>query len=283
MNISGGMRQPGCWVPEVPAREAQTHDGWIEYLADYHDAHPGITEDVLAGALDIDGCSPYEWLVEAIPAASSTVVDLACGSGPVSRLLTRRRVAGSRVVGVDQSAGELDRARSATPSGLLVRARATALPLVTGSADAVVVSMALMLLPPLEAVLAEAARLLRPGGTLAATVPLRSTAPGLPKGSAFFEILDVLGQGATDYPETLDADGLAERFSASGLTLGHDDTGLFTRTVVAPDDADRVVRSFYAPGTEAARVTEAVALFRRRVEAAPVRVGYRIRRLVAVR
>jgi len=257
--------------------ERQATDGWDRYLAEYHDANPGITEDVLAGARDAEGRSPYDWLVETVPLGASTVVDLACGSGPVGR-----RLPSARVVGVDRSEAELTRARAAGPTGFLVRADGAALPLAGTSADAVVSSMALMLLRPLGAVLAEARRLLRPGGTFAATVPTRSASPG-PAGPAFGEILGALGQTATDYPEPFDGSTLADRFSVSGLTLRQNDTGLFTRTVRHPEDAELIVRSFYAPGAGATRVAAAVAAFQRRVGSAPVRVGYRIRRLVALR
>jgi SAM-dependent methyltransferase len=255
-------------------------DIWSRYLREYHDANPGITEGVLGDARDPSGRTPYEWLVEAVPADASTVVDLACGSGPVARLLTAHRT-GERVVGVDRSAGELARARATAPGQLLVRAGVTAVPLAGGVAGVVVASMALML-APLEAVLGEAARLLRPGGTFAATVPNRSTAvpPGM---SAFHEILEALGQSDSDYPEPLDVGLLCDRFSGSGLTLDRDETGVFTRTVADPDDARLLVHSFYAPGADAARVAEAVSRFQVRVRSAPVRIGYRIRRLVATR
>ena len=63
--------------------------------------------------------------------------------------------------------------------------------------------MALMLVP-LEAVLAEVGRVLRPGGTFAATVPIRSTGTGAAT-SVFDEILAALGQAAAAYPSRLDA------------------------------------------------------------------------------
>jgi len=271
----------------APAPARRPAGGWGRYLAEYHDANPGITEDVLGDARDHVGRTPYGWLVEAIPRGPSTVVDLGCGSGPVCRILScRPRGMGEtemrRVVGVDQSAGELARARSAPPSGLLVQARACALPIADSTADVVVSSMALMLVP-LAAVLAEVGRVLHAGGTFVATVPMRSTGVGGGRRSAFGEILGALGQAGTDYPEPLDGGLLVDRFSASGLTLLHDDTGLFTRTIDDPEDAGLVVRSFYAPGVDDARVDGAVARFQRRVRSAPVPVGYRIRRLVAVR
>lgn len=238
---------------------------WEGYVAEYHDANPGITEDVLADARDGAGRSPYDWLVEAVPAGASTVVDLACGSGPVAR-----RLGGCRLVGVDRSAGEMARA-----SGLRVRALATALPLAGGCSGAVVSSMALMLLSPLAAVLAEVARVLQPGGTFAATVPSRTASPGT---AVFADILRTLGQVGVRYPEPLD--DVAGRFGAAGLTLCGDDDVVFTRTVTGPDEAAQVVRSFYAPGTDSSRVAVAVKTLE---DAAPVDVSYRIRRLVAVR
>ncbi len=48
-------------VPTPRARD------WDRYVAEYHDARPGITEDVLADARDDRGRSPYDWLVEAVP------------------------------------------------------------------------------------------------------------------------------------------------------------------------------------------------------------------------
>ena len=155
---------------------------------------------------------------------------------------------------------------------LLVRARATAMPVADGAADAVVSSMALMLLAPLDAVLGEVRRVLRAGGTFAATVPVRSVGAG----SVFAEILDALGQSATGYPCDLDPGTSAGRLAAAGLTLEADDTGLFTRTIGDGDDAGVVVRSFYAPGADDARVAAAVAGLERRVRsgARPARLPH---------
>jgi SAM-dependent methyltransferase len=242
---------------------------WASYLGEYHDANPGITESLLGDARDGAGRSPYDWLVEAVPAGASTVVDLACGSGPLDQRLRPR---GMRVVGVDQSSAELARA-----SGLRVQARVPALPLAGGCAGAVVTSMALMLMHPLEAALAEVARLLRPGGTLVATVPSRAGAGGAP---LFAELLRTLGQAGVTYPEPLDDGRLAGRFAAAGLRLSGDETAAFVRPVPGAEDAEQVVRSFYAPGAGPERLAAAVEKLR---QAAPVDVTYRIRRLVASR
>jgi SAM-dependent methyltransferase len=251
---------------------------WDRYVTEYHDANPGITEDVLADARDDGGRSPYDWLVEGLPAGAATVVDVGCGSGPVAGMLP-----GIRVVGVDRSAGELARARADGRLRLLCRAEATALPVAGGCADAAVASMTLMILAPLEAVLAEVARVLRPGGTLVATVPVRAATPGPAGTPAFADILGALGQVGAQYPEPLVGPDLRRRFAAAGLSLDRYDSAMFARTVRGPDDAARVVRSFYAPGAGPDRLAAATEELQRRVRSAPVALTYRIRRLVAHR
>ena len=258
--------------------EEELGDVWAEYVAGYHDANAGITEDVLLDARNDDGRTPYDWLVEAVPGGASTVVDLACGSAPLARFLDA-----SRVIGIDQSAAELAQARARSSRERLVRARASALPITDECAEAVVVSMALMLMRPLEDTLSEVGRLLRPGGTFVATIPIRAMAPGPAGTPAFGGILGALGQTSQRYPEPLDGATLADRFSACGLSLGRDETALFTRTLQGPDDADQVIRSFYAPGAGPDRVGAAVAQLQDRLRAAPVAMSYRVRRLVAAR
>jgi len=250
---------------------------WNRYVEEYHDASPGITEEVLADARDDGGRSPYEWLVEAVPPGGRTVVDLACGNGALTRLLDA-----AQVVGVDRSIGELALARTQETPAHILRAEASALPLAAGGADAIVISMALMLLRPLESILVEARRVLRPGGTLVATVPIRTATPG-PASPAFAEVLGALGQTGSDYPEPLHGSGVGGRFARAGLTLVADHSGVFSRTVRGPADAATVVRSFYAPGAGPERVAAAIEELQSRVRSAPVAITYRIRRLVAVR
>ncbi len=251
---------------------------WDTYLVEYHDANPGITPDVLTDALDDQDRSPYEWLMEAVPSDGHTVVDLACGNGPLARMLDS-----TRVVGVDRSAGELALARAQGAPAHLLQAEASALPLAAEVADAIVISMALMLLRPLEEVLRELRRVLRPGGTLVATMPVRAATPGPLTSPAFAEILSALGQAGADYPEPLHGADVADRFATAGLTLVRDDSGVFSRTVRGPGDAELVVHSFYSPGAGPDRVAAAVEELQRRVKLAPVAISYRIRRLVAVR
>lgn len=93
-----------------------------------------------------------------------TVVDLGCGTGDMCVLAAG---AGARVIGVDFAARMLATALQRRVPARLVRADAEALPLASGSASVVTSAFALRNFVTIERVLAEAARVLIPGGRLA--------------------------------------------------------------------------------------------------------------------
>ncbi len=97
-------------------------------------------------------------------APGARVLDLACGTGDLSRGAT---ATGYAPFGIDMSDGMLTRARimSAAP---VVRGDAELLPVASGSLDGVVCGFALRNFVDLEAVFAECARVLRPGGRFVA-------------------------------------------------------------------------------------------------------------------
>lgn len=96
----------------------------------------------------------------ALPEASR-VLDLACGTGDLCRALVET---GHDPVGVDFSAGMLHAAHTDAP---LVRADAMQLPFADATFDAVTCGFALRNFAALAPVLAECARVLRPGGRVA--------------------------------------------------------------------------------------------------------------------
>lgn len=94
------------------------------------------------------------------PLAGRRVLDLGCGKGRFGRRLTD---SGAEVIGLDLSAAMLAQAQ-----GLgRVRASARRLPLANGAFDAVIAVEVFEHLPALGEVLAEAFRVVRPGGVLA--------------------------------------------------------------------------------------------------------------------
>jgi demethylmenaquinone methyltransferase/2-methoxy-6-polyprenyl-1,4-benzoquinol methylase len=93
--------------------------------------------------------------------AGARILDLACGTGDLSRAATTR---GHSVVGTDLSAGMLAANRARTP---LVESDGGRLPFAAGAFDGLVCGYALRNFTDLDATLAEASRVLRPGGRLA--------------------------------------------------------------------------------------------------------------------
>ena len=98
-------------------------------------------------------------ILDGLPAGDA--LDAACGTGRISRLLADR---GHRVVGVDSSPDMLVGARARVPEGTFELGELTALPTPTAGTDLVVCALALTHVPDLALVLAEFARVLRPGG-----------------------------------------------------------------------------------------------------------------------
>jgi demethylmenaquinone methyltransferase/2-methoxy-6-polyprenyl-1,4-benzoquinol methylase len=105
------------------------------------------------------------FLVSRLPADGGRVLDVATGTGLVAELLVAR---GFRVTGLDQSAGMLAVARGRFGDALdLVEASADALPFDDAAFDHLTFTYLLRYVDDPAAVLAELARVVRPGGTVA--------------------------------------------------------------------------------------------------------------------
>jgi SAM-dependent methyltransferase len=148
-----------------------------KFLIDFHAAYAGATAEAF-GALTVvcrgqEFPSSYEVLAAAVPTHGQrpTVLDLGCGSGFLLELLANRRQAGLELLGIDMSAAELEvAARALGGRALLVKAMGQALPAATNSIDIILSHMVLMLMDDVDTVMAETARVLKPGGTFAAVV-----------------------------------------------------------------------------------------------------------------
>jgi SAM-dependent methyltransferase len=151
------------------------------YLLDYHHRHPGSTAYIVGDAVtEVGGRhwpSSYAWLADQVPRENSSsgdpieVLDLACGSGEVLRLLAERGQEGLNLIGIDMSPSELAVAAEALGNrARLIEARAQSLPLPSASVDVIVSHLALMLMEELDAVVAAMHRVLKPGGKIACVV-----------------------------------------------------------------------------------------------------------------
>jgi ubiquinone/menaquinone biosynthesis C-methylase UbiE len=109
---------------------------------------------------DVDEPVLHE-IIDALPPADA--LDAACGTGRYAGYLAGR---GHRVVGVDSSPDMLDRARARVPSASFLLGDLRQLPLPDACVDLAVSALALSHLPALAPVMAEFARVLRPGGHL---------------------------------------------------------------------------------------------------------------------
>ena len=157
--------------------------------------------------------------LELLPPEPADVLDLGCGEGRLPRDLTAR---GRRPVGVDAARAMVAAARDLDPTGRYVVADAADLPFRDASFDAVLAFMSLHDVDDLPQAVAEAARVIRPGGWLCAAVvhPLNS--------SGRFESLDPEATFRLDGPYLTERkyvdeggrDGIHMRFASYHRPLG---------------------------------------------------------------
>lgn len=135
---------------------------------------PDVVER-LAQAMELRAADPQlrafadVWIGDLELAAGARIVEIGCGTGAIARLLAERADAGE-VIGIDPSPGLLERARAlggGRRNLSFKEADGRSLPEPEASADAVVLHTVLSHVPEPERVLAEAFRVLRPGGRLA--------------------------------------------------------------------------------------------------------------------
>lgn len=254
--------------PVARGRERrQSRQAWRDYLDWFHHDRPGITTETL-GTAGHTGTDPYQWALEPL-GEPERLVDLACGDGPVH---TRRPAPGW--VGIDASASELHgaRARGARP---LVRADATHIPVATGSAPAVVCSMALMIIQPLDAVLAEIRRILTPDGTAVALVPggWPLTARDLYR---YAQLMVVLRRTRLAYPNDWPLGRLRAHSAHAGLDIVDDRRRRFALPLPDRGATDRFTSSLYLPGVPVTRQVRAASRAARWV---PGEIGLPLRRI----
>lgn len=240
---------------------------WREYLEWFHDDRPGITADTL-GTAHRDGTDPYRWALEPL-GRPSRLVDLACGDAP-----TFDRSPSPGWVGLDASSSELRRARRHR-AHRLIQADVAHIPLATGSAPAVICSMALMILQPLDAVLAEIRRVLTPDGTAVALIPggWPLTARDLYR---YSQLMVALRRPRLAYPNDRQLTRLRTYSRQAGLEVVDDRRRRFALPLPDHEAAERFVTSLYLPGAGPARTARAAG---RAAQWVPAAIGIPLRRI----
>jgi SAM-dependent methyltransferase len=244
---------------------------WARYVQRFHDERAGITDVVLRDARHGDH-TPYQWAVQPV-GMHGPVVDLACGSAPLHRLITA-----PLCIGVDRSRAELGLAAGAG-AGPLVLADAASIPLATGAAAAVVCSMSLQILQPLDRIIDQVALLLRPGGVFVALLP-DSGPLTLRDRIRYAGLLVALRRPRLGYPNDVALANPVPLFAAHGLDVVSDERRRFGLAMSTSAVADAFVRSLYLPGVSAARSRAAARVARRWLGH---ELGIPIRRIVATR
>lgn len=162
------------WTEKLKARQDPSSEDLRDHLLAVHRLNAGFTESCALRCRNADGQNSYEWLLDTVDAKrDKTVLDLACGSGPLLSLAADRLRPDVALIGVDMSGDELHLARAKVTPGRVRFHQAIAQDLSVvpdGSVDAVLCHWALTLMAPVEPVFAEIRRVLRPGGRFAAIV-----------------------------------------------------------------------------------------------------------------
>jgi SAM-dependent methyltransferase len=183
--------------------------GWQRAAEFYGDAFGGLTAQTAEALLDAVAATP-----------GTQLIDVACGPGYVAAAAAAR---GASATGIDFSSAMVAEARRRWPALTFREGDAEALPFEASSLDAVVMNFGLLHLAKPDVALAEAFRVLRPGGRYAFTVwaaPERTVGFGmtlraiaelgnknvpLPEGPPFFRFSDI-----AETRKTLEAIGFSE-------------------------------------------------------------------------
>lgn len=135
---------------ELPVTEYGVQDGYSRWAPNYDGPNPAIEcETPIVGEM-----------LASIPAGDA--LDAACGTGRHAATLAAM---GHRVIGVDATEAMLDVARAKVPGADFRGGTLDALPVDDGSIDVLTCTLALTHVERLAPVIAEFARVLRPGGT----------------------------------------------------------------------------------------------------------------------
>lgn len=153
-----------------------------------------------------------------LPPPPASALEVGCGEGRVSRDLGSR---GYEIIGLDVSPTLVDAAREADAAGTYVVGDAAALPFADGAFDLVVSYNVLIDVEDMPRAIAEAGRVLRPGGWFCACVPHPFSDAGEFESRADDAPFVVVGSylAETDYELVSDRNGIVFRFVSRRFPL----------------------------------------------------------------
>ncbi|MDC0215998.1 class I SAM-dependent methyltransferase [Candidatus Pelagibacter sp.] len=161
------------WTDSLARNLHPDGNALVDHLRTVHQEHAGFTEVCASSCRDEVGRNSYEWLAELVPDnKGSRVLDLACGSGPLLKILFDRNK-NLNLKGIDMCPEELALAKTRLiNSGVnLIKSKAQNLTAINDSSiDIVLCHWALTLMDPIDPVLDEVRRVLTSKGQFAALV-----------------------------------------------------------------------------------------------------------------
>ena len=170
------------WIDSLARNIHPDSSALVDHLRTVHQENAGFTELCASSCRDEIGRNSYEWLAQLVPNNESlSVLDLACGSGPLLKILFDRNK-NLNLKGIDMCPEELALAKARLiNSGVnLIESSAQNLIAINdNSIDIVLCHWALTLMDPIAPVLDEVRRVLSPKGQFVALVdgPMNA-APG---------------------------------------------------------------------------------------------------------
>ena len=171
VNTQSGLNS--IWTDSLANNQQPDNKALLAHLKTVHQNNAGFTEKCASLCRDKAGRNSYEWLAEIVPDVDGIrVLDLACGSGPLLKILYDRNK-NFKLKGADISPEELELAKARLPKGSvdLLELKAQNLTAIDdNSIDVVLCHWALTLMNPITPVLNEIRRVLSSGGKFAALV-----------------------------------------------------------------------------------------------------------------
>ena len=181
-NINNQNGLNSIWTDSLARNIHPDSNALVDHLRTVHQENAGFTEACASSCRDEAGRNSYEWLAEIVPSDEClNVLDLACGSGPLLKILFDRNK-NLNLKGIDMCPEELKLAKKLLINSRvnLIESKAQNLSAISdNSIDIVLCHWALTLMDPIAPVLDEVRRVLTSKGRFAALVDGQmNTAPG---------------------------------------------------------------------------------------------------------